>query len=354
MHRLSFTSAGSIAHHRDCDALGADGVTVPFAHAALTAQHAARPQDLWCAVRDATGAPVAGAVVRVERSRKLPWIRLARVEQAGRLLAAAHDILPDGIRGLLASLNASVPSLGRVTVQCYSPDAAELARQRLLVEQAGLSPTNAVGYTRSLRLPLTTDVGSLLARLTSSARRNVRALDGSGYHVRPLTDPSVSPRLAWLLAAAHERTGGRAGATDWAAMLHAAAADPTRSIVLGVIHPQRPPERAIVGFAQGTVTDGAVCYAVAGTERAPDIGRTPLSYALLWGLLEWAAARGHAWFDMGGVTPLDDHEHPLAGISAFKRRFGGEDCEIAHEWRAAPHAPSAALLSFSEAVLARM
>lgn len=351
MHRFSLTSAGSDAHQRDCDALTAEGVTVPFAHAVVTARCAARSRDVWCTIRTSTDTPVAGAVVRVDRSRKLPWISFARVEQAGRLLTAAQ-MLPKGIHGLVSGLRAGVPSLGRLTLHCYGLAGDTLAEYEAPLKRDGFVRAAPVSYARTLVLPLTPDPDALLARLSSSARRNLKELETSGFEVAPLTDASVAPQLQRLLDAAHARTGGHASSTDWGAMLRAAASDPSRSIVLGVRHPARRPENALVGFAQGTVMDGAVSYAVAGTERAPDIGRTPLSYALLWGLLRWAADQGHAWFDFGGITPENEPDHPLAGISAFKRRFGGEEREIAREFRASPHAVSGTLLALAEAVLA--
>ena len=353
MPRLAFTSAGSDRHHRDCDALTERGVTIPFVHAPATARHAGRPDDLWCTLRDDDDAPLAGALVRVDRSRKLPWIRLARVEQVGRLLVAVDERLEGGTQTLAASLAAATRHLGRLIVQCYSPFATELARQELLCGRAGLRPTAPMGYTRTLRLPLCSDEAQLIRHLSSSARRNVRALEASGFVVRPLTDPALGPRLQWLLERAHERTGGVTGRVDWSAMLRAAADDPSRSVLLGVFHPHRPPDAALVGFAQGTVTESAVAYSVAGTERADDIGRTPLSYALLWALLRWAADAGHAWFDFGGVTPADEPDSPLAGISSFKRRFGGTECVMAAEWTVAPTALSGQLLRAAEGLLAR-
>lgn len=116
-------------------------------------------------------------------------------------------------------------------------------------------------------------------------------------------------------------------------MILAAAADPFGSTVLGVFHPHRRGAEALVGFAQGTRAPSAACYAIAGTERAADIGRAPLSYGLVWALLEWGQRLGSPWFDFGGVTTGSKMDDPLAGISDFKRKFGGEDCRIAAEYR---------------------
>lgn len=52
-------------------------------------------------------------------------------------------------------------------------------------------------------------------------------------------------------------------------------------------------------------------------------------YALHWALMQDAKAQGMKWYDWWGVASEDaDSSHPWAGISRFKRGFGGEEVGV--------------------------
>jgi len=46
-------------------------------------------------------------------------------------------------------------------------------------------------------------------------------------------------------------------------------------------------------------------------------------YLLHFEIMRKAKARGHLWYDLWGVAPPDDPDHPWCGFSAFKAKFGG-------------------------------
>jgi lipid II:glycine glycyltransferase (peptidoglycan interpeptide bridge formation enzyme) len=48
------------------------------------------------------------------------------------------------------------------------------------------------------------------------------------------------------------------------------------------------------------------------------------SYAVLWKAIMDAGARGCRLFDLFGIPPNDDPNHPMHGLYRFKTRFGGE------------------------------
>ncbi len=329
MPKFVFVPAGSQPHAHDWERMAAMHAPLPFVHSVAWARARARPLDRWCRVLDERGEFTAGAVIAIDRSRKLPWAQLARVSQATALLTALDGA---GLRALIGALTAEAPRLARITVQAYDVHASALEAERARLYDAGFTEdAQARSYVSTLLLPLDGSRDALQARLSASARRNVRQVAQSGYTVRAITETAYAARLAYLLQASHERTGGQAGSDDLAAMIHTAAADPDSSALLGLFHPDRTGADALVGFAQGTLTPGAATYAVAGTERAADIGRTPLSYGLLWELLEWGRSRGAPWFDFGGVTAHEDAGNALTGISEFKRKFGGTETRIAAE-----------------------
>lgn len=55
-------------------------------------------------------------------------------------------------------------------------------------------------------------------------------------------------------------------------------------------------------------------------------------YLLHWKLLSEAKRKGLAKYDLWGVAPTDEQEHPWAGITRFKRGFGGERISYVGAW----------------------
>lgn len=56
------------------------------------------------------------------------------------------------------------------------------------------------------------------------------------------------------------------------------------------------------------------------------------SYLLTWELIAWACKRGYAFYDLGGIAPQVDQDHPLTGLKIFKSRFGGNEVEFIGEY----------------------
>ncbi|MBL8966099.1 MAG: peptidoglycan bridge formation glycyltransferase FemA/FemB family protein, partial [Spirochaetaceae bacterium] len=56
------------------------------------------------------------------------------------------------------------------------------------------------------------------------------------------------------------------------------------------------------------------------------------AYALQWAAIKAAKASGCGVYDFYGIPPLDDPEHPMAGLYRFKTGFGGEIAHRAGSW----------------------
>ena len=58
-------------------------------------------------------------------------------------------------------------------------------------------------------------------------------------------------------------------------------------------------------------------------------------YPVIWALIRWARDTGATWLDLGGITggTSESNNDPLAGISEFKRKFGGEQLVIGEDWQ---------------------
>jgi lipid II:glycine glycyltransferase (peptidoglycan interpeptide bridge formation enzyme) len=56
------------------------------------------------------------------------------------------------------------------------------------------------------------------------------------------------------------------------------------------------------------------------------------AYALQWAAMRAAKAAGCAQYDLFGIPPTDDAEHPMSGLYRFKTGFGGEIAHRAGSW----------------------
>mgnify|MGYP006282693951 CR=1 FL=1 len=59
----------------------------------------------------------------------------------------------------------------------------------------------------------------------------------------------------------------------------------------------------------------------------PKNKKLPGSYAVLWAAIKEAKRRGCRSFNFWGIAPDDEPDHRFAGVSIFKRGFGGEEVQ---------------------------
>ena len=57
----------------------------------------------------------------------------------------------------------------------------------------------------------------------------------------------------------------------------------------------------------------------------PENAKLPGSYACQWAAIQAAKARGCTRYNFWGIAPKDQTDHRFAGVSLFKRGFGGEE-----------------------------
>lgn len=76
---------------------------------------------------------------------------------------------------------------------------------------------------------------------------------------------------------------------------------------------------------------GIRIYAHAGAFQEPN-RKLKASVVLVWRAAMDAKATGMGSFDLWGVAGSDDPKHPWAGLTAFKKGFGGNTVEYAGTW----------------------
>lgn len=55
-------------------------------------------------------------------------------------------------------------------------------------------------------------------------------------------------------------------------------------------------------------------------------------YLLHWQIIKDAKKTGCAEYDFFGIAPIDDPKHPWAGITRFKKQFGGQEVHLSGSW----------------------
>lgn len=55
-------------------------------------------------------------------------------------------------------------------------------------------------------------------------------------------------------------------------------------------------------------------------------------YLVQWSAIREARNRGCSEYDFFGIAPPDSPDHPWAGVTDFKKKFGGEEVELAGSW----------------------
>ncbi|MCX6810259.1 MAG: peptidoglycan bridge formation glycyltransferase FemA/FemB family protein [Candidatus Berkelbacteria bacterium] len=55
-------------------------------------------------------------------------------------------------------------------------------------------------------------------------------------------------------------------------------------------------------------------------------------YKLHWEIMKEAKKRGCKYYDMFGIAPNDDEKHPWAGVTRFKKQFGGNEFTALGSW----------------------
>jgi lipid II:glycine glycyltransferase (peptidoglycan interpeptide bridge formation enzyme) len=82
---------------------------------------------------------------------------------------------------------------------------------------------------------------------------------------------------------------------------------------------------AIIGFCDHRAT-----YLFGGSSNERRNLMAP--YLLHWQIIREAKARGFSEYDFFGIAPCDNPNHPWAGVTRFKKQFGGQEVHLAGSW----------------------
>lgn len=217
------------------------------------------------------------------------------------------------------------------------PDAS--AAPRLV--RAGARRVRSRQHQHTLRLRLDVDEPTLWSGLNSGHRSRINSAAKRGLSTQLVHDPGDIGDFISLL----RQTEGRAGFYSHDDGYYHAIADellPTgeASLYYAVAGGRRV--AAALTFDYGATRYYA--FAASDTEKRSLMPAPPL----VWRTILDAREKGMRCFDFWGVAPPDQPNHSWAGITAFKRGFGGELHSRAGTWELTVRPLAARMFSLAQ------
>lgn len=328
--RVQLLPCGSEQHRSDLAYFRDRNLPVPHNYSTWPLS-STRASWTWCRVLNDDNSLLAAYAIELTPSRALPGTQIGRVERLGRALHADAIV---SIGRVLAETARVVPRMQRLDVHLFDEDARRRARYSDSLLAAGaVARDEMIGYDRTLVLELGKSDEDLLAAFSASTRRNVRQIcKKTDFSIAPIREAIYVDRIRQLARSAFGRTGATPAALDVEAMLADSIRD-EESALFGVFHVGQQPPDNLVAFAWGRLHGDYVVYEAGAVQRGGDLRRLSPGYALVWSLMIWAREKGATWFDLGGTFEADHGpEHPLHGISSFKRGFSIRERIVAREF----------------------
>ena len=241
----------------------------------------------------------------------------ALLDQLAPLIAAPHRVAPGGG----AATRGARPTLVRFDVAWPAPDGAPpplAPAGRLRRAPVDVQPTSTV------IVDLAVDEAQVLARMKSKTRYNIRLARRRGVEVAvaPASEALGAPLAEWYrlyrdTAARHHIT---AHGKHYFATLFELAAEAARP----------EPQLYLISARHGGEPVGGIVVSVCGEMARYLYGASTLrhralmgNYALQWAAMRLARDQGCRAYDLYGISPSADGDHPWAGLYRFKTGFGG-------------------------------
>lgn len=280
----------------------------------------------WAAFQNALG-------VRTKRFETPSWSALVLLEKTAfgtRLYCpygpTAQDT--DSLKDALAHIEAFGKSQGALVVRvepaCTQADDATAVREAL--EQVGYRRTSFMQPTDTLRLDLTLSEEQLMRKMDGNNRRHYRKMQARGLRSEISTDPADVPELLRLLHETEAKGTFSAHEDDYLT---------TQATVLmergaAHLHLIKNEEDEVLGASLVHTDDerGYYAHTASSSKHRKLNPGSPLVSSIIFDCKK----RGLKEFDFVGITTSDDPEHPWAGFTGFKKRFGGDHVQFAGTW----------------------
>ncbi len=189
----------------------------------------------------------------------------------------------------------------------------------------GYSVVPPLEYAHTLLVPLSPSSSGDSQDFHRSIYKNARKIERAGHVLRSIGDQRYAMRMADLYEETMRRTNAQITPPDMRAVLRSAEEHPRRYRVVALFRDASDDPEELLAFRWcGRSGQYAYDLLAASTRLVEDGGQVPMMPAIMLNMFEWAHSQGATAFDFGGVLIGDElHSSPVAGITRFKRQFGG-------------------------------
>jgi len=164
----------------------------------------------------------------------------------------------------------------------------------------------------TVMIDLTKSPDELLEQMHQKGRYNIRLAEKKGVVVEQSADVYAFTQLI-------KKTSERDGFTPPSARTYEKFLRQLPGSFLLLAY--APGTDQPIGGLIGTIWNGTGIYYYGASDHAQRALMAP--YALQWTAMQFCKQQGATQYDLFGTAPTDDPNHPWAGVTDFKKKFGG-------------------------------
>lgn len=201
-----------------------------------------------------------------------------------------------------------------IPVDLYSLEERDSYRRTI---PCGFAPDN-IQPPDTVLVDLTASLEEILARMKSKWRYNIRLAEKKGVQVRQASLEEIDVFYD-LYRTTSQRDGIAIHHKDYYRdLLERGQGDSVAKVDLYIASYGDEPLAAIITLLAGT--EAVYLYGASSNSHR----NLMPAYLLQWKAMEAARAAGCRVYDMYGIPPTDDENHPMHGLYRFKTGFGGQ------------------------------
>jgi len=261
--------------------------------------------------------------------RRVWCLVIERDGETAALGQAIEHALPFGLTYIYLPRGPLVTALGQnhgeELAKIFSSEIKKLAKKSIFarVESVNLDfgkfgwrRAREVQPNHTLILSLDKSEEDLLADMHQKTRYNIRLGEKHGVTVRPMKEDEFD--IFWqLVRETTERDQFRAHPRDYYKKMVAALGDKMCQVWFAEF------EGRVIAANLMIFWGDAAVYLHGASSRENKNVMAP--YLLHWEMIKKAKAEGFEYYDFWGIAPPESPHHPWAGITRFKKGFGGTE-----------------------------